>query len=186
MSILNLTQIVSGGITNIDSAQLVMISSDTPYKMPLSDISYYGLDNVGAAWACNTPINRTTFSTITLNVCCRSLLFDFDNFTDAASPGCFWIKNDKWRYVEVGLHFLGKFGPAASQGATLRVGASQYQLAWQDQYRQLYPNSIGHFVKSGIVKVTSGDRIDGSVNAGSSLTAVDTSTSNWWIRGWSA
>ena len=184
MSITSLSALASGDISDIRSSQLLMVSSDTGYRVDLTEVyAKYALENVGAAWICNSAQTRSVFDTCTLSAICRSLAYDYGDFTDANSPGVFWIKNNKWAYVELGMDMLYD-----SSNHPMNCQPAKGAAAQTEHYIYLYgpgTGSLSHYSCSVRLAVSSGDKLDwwNTVGVGTYV-SVATDTSRIWIRGY--
>jgi len=186
MSITSLTALASGDITDVRSSMMFIISSDTAYRVDLKDIyATYALQNVGAAWICNSAHTRSVFDTMSMSPICRSLAYDYDNFTDANSPGRFWIKSDKWAYIQLGMDML------FDASAQLYIAKPAINGVEQTNYYiHMYgpgQSSLCHFSVTVVLPVNSGDSLDWQNLCGAgTFTSVATDTSRIWIRGYRA
>lgn len=109
MSITSLTVCNSNAITNMSSTFLFMISSDSPRKISLVDLTnkLCAAQPImkGAAYAVNSDHSGASFSSWSSQTLPTSLLYDNGGFTDSNSLGLFHVPNDKYKSFIYGFHF---------------------------------------------------------------------------------
>ena len=184
-SVLSLTLLSSGNITNTTSAILPIFANSANSRINWEQIADLGVFDPGALWS-RGDTHTIIPSNSSLPVILNSLQYDTGSWTDANSTGLFRVPDDKWSYVRVGgciSSSLNNTTHFQAWAANLSYGTAQWPGSPFKSFRGLtYPFAT---FRSGPLPVSSGDIIEmWGFTSGSTTTLGRYAGECFWIGGY--
>lgn len=182
-SVLSLTAMGSGGVTNTSSALFLAVGNSFS-AISLTELTKLAPMNVGAMWttAVSQSIRVQSFETIAFS----SLQYDTGSWTDSNSNGLFVVRNDKWEIVEVGFNLtVGVTINDPLFRVTKITGNNSYTTIQRGVLFGDTTNNLASDTIVGLLPVDSGDVLAAQVfNSDAATRDIVTDYNDaFWIRG---